>query len=87
MVEIRAAVAEALRDNPDTDAGINLDRPEDFEAWAQESGRLARDSAYDSLRPGGTVEQKYRREGTVVARRRVAWGGYRLAALLNSVLR
>jgi len=85
MKEITDAVAVVLRDNPDTDAGINLDRPEDFQAWADESSELARDKAYDGLRPGGTVSRRYRREGIAVAQRRVAWGGYRLAALLNSI--
>jgi hypothetical protein len=85
MNEITDAVAAVLRENPDTDPDIHLDRPEDFDGWARESSALAQESAYDRLRPGGLVSMTYRRDGAVVARRRVAWGGYRLAALLNSL--
>jgi hypothetical protein len=85
LIQITNAVVSVISENPDTDSGIHLDRPEDFSGWAAESSTLARDDAYDSLRPGGLANARYTREGVSVARKRVAWGGYRLAALLNSI--
>jgi hypothetical protein len=85
LIQITNAVGGIVSENPDTDSDIHLDRPEDFSGWAAESSRLAREDAYDTLRPGGFANAVYTREGVSVARRRVAWGGYRLAALLNSI--
>jgi hypothetical protein len=85
LIRITSAVPGVTGENPDTDPDLHLDRPENFSGWAEESSTLARDDAYDSLRPGGTPDTNYRRGGVAVARRRVAWAGYRLAALLNSV--
>lgn len=82
---IPAAVSVAVRGNPATDPRLNLDNPFDFAGWAKESSDLAQSDAYDHLQPGGTPDAAYRRKGLETARRRVAWGGYRLAALLNSI--
>ena len=83
--KIPPAVSVAVRGNPDTSPFLHLDNPTDFAGWAKESSDLAQRKAYDGLEPGGTPNAAYRREGTRIARRRVAWGGYRLAALLNSI--
>jgi S1/P1 Nuclease len=83
--KIPAAVSVAVRGNPDTSPFLHLDNPTDFEGWAKESSELAQSKAYADLEPGGTPDAAYRREGIRIARRRVAWGGYRLAALLNSI--
>jgi hypothetical protein len=82
---IPAAASVAMRGNPDTSPGLRLDNPTGFAGWAKESSDLAQRKAYDGLEPGGTPNAAYRRDGARVARRRVAWGGYRLAALLNSI--
>jgi hypothetical protein len=83
--KIPAAASTAMQGNPDTSPFLHLDNPADFAGWAKESSDLAQRKAYDGLEPGGTPNADYRREGTRIARRRVAWGGYRLAALLNSI--
>lgn len=83
--QIPGAVSLAVRGNPATSPFLHLDNPADFAGWAKESNDLAQRKAYDGLEPGGTPNAAYRREGTRIARRRVAWGGYRLAALLNSI--
>jgi hypothetical protein len=83
--KIPAAASTAMRGNPGTSPFLRLDNPPDFAGWAMESSDLAQRKAYDGLTPGGTPDAHYRREGTRIARRRVAWGGYRLAALLNSI--
>jgi hypothetical protein len=82
---IPAAASTAMQGNPETSPFLHLDNPADFAGWARESSDLAQRKAYDGLTPGGTPNATYRREGTRIARRRVAWGGYRLAALLNSI--
>jgi S1/P1 Nuclease len=83
--KIPPAVSVAVNGNPDTSSFLHLDNPTDFAGWAKESSDLAQRKAYDGLEPGGTPNAAYRREGIRIARRRVAWGGYRLAALLNSI--
>jgi len=41
--------------------------------------------AYLGITNNGTPSLAYNRTATRVVRKRVAWGGYRLAALLNSI--
>ncbi len=85
LSQIPAAAALARRGNPATNRGLHLDRPMDFTAWADESAELAKDVVYKDITNGTHVTAAYDLAGLKVARRRVAWGGYRLAALLNSI--
>jgi len=82
---IPAAAAKATAGNPDTAADLNLDNPFNFAAWADESTTLAKDVAYKGIRNGSRPNAAYRTRSLKVARQRVAWGGYRLAALLNAI--
>ena len=81
------AVPSIVRQHPATNQLIHLDDPTNFQAWADESSFLAQKYAYDNKRlvPESSVTARYKKSGIWLARRRVAWGGYRLAALLNSV--
>lgn len=83
--QIPPAAALALQGNPDTDPDLHLDQPADFAGWAAESTEFAQNVVYKNIRNGTRVTPAYRRAGLRVARKRVAWGGYRLAALLNSI--
>lgn len=85
LSQIPAAVATARRGNPANNPNLKLDNPTDFMGWANESFDLAKSVAYDGVDNGATPNAKYRAKATKVARQRVAWGGYRLAALLNSI--
>jgi S1/P1 Nuclease len=85
LAEIPPAAALAMQGNPETNPGLNLSHPFNFEQWASESSDLARRKAYDGLAPNGTPDDAYTKEGARIARRRVAWAGYRLAALLNAI--
>jgi hypothetical protein len=85
LSEIPPAAALAMRGNPATAQALNLGNPTDFEGWAGESNTLAKDVAYKGITNKGTPTAAYNRAATRVARKRVAWGGYRLAALLNSI--
>jgi len=85
LSQIPSAAARARRGNPSTDPKIHLNRPTDFAAWAAESTKLARDVVYKNISDGTRVTTGYNQAGLKVARKRVAWGGYRLAALLNSI--
>jgi hypothetical protein len=81
--EIPTAAAKATAGNPATNPNLKLDDPFNFSAWADESTTVAETVAYKgvSSRPSGI----YRTKALKVARQRVAWGGYRLAAVLNAI--
>jgi hypothetical protein len=85
LAKVAAAAKKAAAANPDTDTGLNLNDPTNFQSWADESFTLAKDVAYKGITNGSTPSAAYRTNGAKVAQRRVAWGGYRLAALLNSI--
>jgi hypothetical protein len=85
LSEIPRPVAMIIRSYPARGAGLNLNNPTNFAGWAGESNMLARDVAYKGITNNGTPSAAYNRRATRVARKRVAWGGYRLAALLNSI--
>jgi hypothetical protein len=83
--QIPPAVAVALQGNPDTDPGLKLNDPLNFQAWADESNNLAKEVAYKNIANGQTPANAYRKAAIKVARKRVAFAGYRLAALLNAI--
>jgi hypothetical protein len=85
MSKINSAVISVVKENPDTNKVLKLKDPTNFQAWADESSFLAQKYAYDGLVPNDTPNAGYKKKGVGIARKRVAWAGYRLAALLNSV--
>lgn len=85
LSQIPAAAATATRGNPATNPDLHLDDPLNFSAWADESTTLAKDVVYKGIKNGAKPGTAYKNKGVKVARQRVAWGGYRLAALLNSI--
>ena len=82
---IPAAATKAKTGNPDTAAGLNLNDPTNYQSWADESFELAKDVVYKGIKNNGKPTAAYNTRGIKTARTRVAWGGYRLAALLNSI--
>lgn len=82
---IGPAAALAKAGNPDTDPDLKLNDPFNFQAWAAESLTAAKDTAYPGMTNGAKPNATYRSKALKVARKRVAWGGYRLAALLNAI--
>jgi S1/P1 nuclease len=85
LSRIPAAARQAKAGNPATAPDLKLDEPMNFQAWADESFQLAKDVAYKGIVNGGKPTAAYRKRSISVVRKRVAWGGYRLAALLNSI--
>jgi len=85
LKSIPAAAARSRIGNPATDSALKLDRPMDFQAWADESFELAKDVVYNGITNEGKPSSAYTVKGVSLARKRVAWAGYRLAALLNSI--
>ena len=85
LSEIGPAAAKAMQSNPATNPALKLDDPTNFDAWAQESFALAQSVAYKGMTNGVTPSAAYDAKALKVARQRVAWGGYRLAALLNAI--
>lgn len=82
---IGPAAAIAVAGNPDTNPDLKLDDPFNFNAWADESFALAKDVAYKDMKDGAKPSAAYNIQARRVVRQRVAWGGYRLAALLNAI--
>ena len=85
LSQIPPAVAKATAGNPATDPKLKLDDPFNFTLWSDESFALAKDVAFKDMANGVTPSAAYNTAGLKVARQRVAWGGYRLAALLNAI--
>ena len=88
LATVAAAAKKIAAANPKTAPGLNLNDPTNFESWVQESFKLAKDDAYDGVPSGSTPfdpSNDYKKQGIKLADQRVAWGGYRLAALLNSI--
>lgn len=85
LSQIGPATAIAMAGNPDTDPDLKLDDPFNFNAWADESFALAQDVSYKGMNNGVKPSAAYNKKALKVARKRVAWGGYRLAALLNAI--
>jgi S1/P1 nuclease len=85
LSRIPPAAALARQANPPTDPALKLSDPSNYTAWANESFLLAKTVVYPGISNGMEPSAAYRNKGVKVARQRVAWGGYRLAALLNSI--
>jgi hypothetical protein len=85
LSQIGPAAAKAMSGNPATNRKLKLKEPLNFSGWADESFALAKSTAYEGITNGATPTAAYNTKALKVARQRVAWGGYRLAALLNSI--
>jgi S1/P1 nuclease len=85
LSKIPPAVTLALQGHADTDPDLKLNDPFNYQAWAKESEELAKSAVYDGIAAGQTPSTMYKTRGIGVVRKRVAFGGYRLAALLNAI--
>ncbi|HKP38829.1 MAG TPA: S1/P1 nuclease [Pyrinomonadaceae bacterium] len=85
LSSIPAAANTAKAGNPDSNPALKLNDPTNYQAWADESFALAKSVVYKGIANNGKPTAAYKTKGLKVARQRVAWGGYRLAALLNSI--
>ena len=81
---VRAA-NQAKAANPATNPALKLDDPFNFAAWSDESFALGKSVVYKGIQSGKKPTPAYNQKALKVARQRVAWGGYRLAALLNAI--
>ena len=82
---IAPAARLARQGNPATNPALKLNEPFNFDAWAEESFELGQNVVYNGIRTGRRPTAAYDKKALRVARQRVAWGGYRLAALLNAI--
>lgn len=85
LAQIDDAAKKIAAAYPDTASGLNLNDPTNFDSWVDESSHLAQTVAYKGITNGTSPSNDYQKDGLKVAEQRVAWGGYRLAALLNSI--
>lgn len=83
--QIPPAAAIIARKFPATNDAWKVGGPLGFDQWAAESKELAIGTAYRNIRENQVPSNRYNQAALRVAERRVAWGGYRLAALLNSI--
>ena len=84
LEQIPAAASRLTNKFPDKDLAWDVG-PTSFEMWATESSRLAQDVAYAAIAPNSQPTNAYNAAALNAAQKRVVWGGYRLAALLNSI--
>ena len=82
---IPPAAARIARKFPATNDAWRAGGPLGFDQWATESKELAMGTAHRNIREKQVPSRRYNQAALRVAERRVAWGGYRLAALLNSI--
>lgn len=85
LSEIPAARKKVVAGNPATNRAWKKGGPFAYEQWASESEHLAETVVYKNITEGETPSAAYDRAAVRVSRRRVAWAGYRLAALLNAI--
>jgi hypothetical protein len=85
LSKIPPAAAKAIIGNPATNPALKLNDPFNFSAWSDESFQLAKDVAYKGMKNDTKPTASYNKKALKVANQRVAWGGYRLAALLNAI--
>lgn len=85
LSQIPPAAAKATAGNPATNPALKLNDPFNYRAWSDESLKLAKDVAYKGMKNGAKPSATYNKNALKVANQRVAWGGYRLAALLNAI--
>jgi hypothetical protein len=83
--ETRAAAAQIRKLFPASDTAWQTGDPFDFAGWADESEALAKSVAYADIFPNRIPNKNYNSKALETARKRVAWGGYRLAELLNTI--
>ena len=81
---IPPAVKKAKKGNPPTNSKLKLSQPFNFKLWSNESAALAKGVSY-KIQEDTEPTAAYKARAIPVVRRRVAWGGYRLAALLNRI--
>jgi hypothetical protein len=85
LESIDPAAAHIIAEFPDTDTSWKTGDPFDFDGWAKESSDLAQSVAYNGIAPNGRPTRLYKQKALKTVHKRVAWGGYRLAELLNTV--
>src|ERR1051325_2691799 len=83
--EVTAGANDILAKCPGSEGGWTNGVPVGYEKWAQESSAIAEQFVYKDLVEGQMPGADYMKAATAIAQKRVAWAGYRLAALLNAI--
>ena len=83
--QISRPADQIVKENPDSDSAWKAGGPFDFAGWAKEGNQIAIDSVYKGLVEQQKPSDEYTRASIIIIHRRVAWAGYRLAALLNAI--
>jgi len=83
--QIPPAADQATTANPEADSAWKSGGPFGFAEWAKESEALAQSVSYQGIAENRAPSQAYIVKSTRLVKQRVAWAGYRLAALLNGI--
>jgi hypothetical protein len=84
LTEVATAAKSIMTEFPDTNQLWKRGGPFHYEQWAAESFDLAQRVVYN-IKPNTQPSSAYNTTARKTARERVAWGGYRLAELLNTI--
>jgi S1/P1 Nuclease len=85
IAEVLATVPPIIAGNPATNAQWQTGGPFNYADWAKESAQLAQTVVYTGIAEDQIPDEHYRQVGLKVVHQRIAWAGYRLAALLNAI--
>jgi len=85
LTEVPRATARIEKEFPASDSGWRVGGPRNVSGWMKESVSLARGFVYNDLHRERPPSSSYLKQGERIADKRVAWAGYRLAALLNDL--
>lgn len=86
LEEVQAKASQISNSHgPANDTAWKEGGPFSYMQWAQESRTIANTFVYHGLSENKEPSSKYQTEGQKIAQKRVAWAGYRLAELLNSI--
>ena len=83
--EIVGPADQIIKEFPDIDPAWKAGGPFNFEGWSKESFEIATHSVYTGLTENSKPSAEYSKASLVIVHGRIAWAGYRLAALLNTL--
>lgn len=87
LASVSKAAADAVAAYPEDSEAWNRAGLYDYSAWSDESEKIAETFVYKGLVANAAPKPAYVKKAQQITQQRVAWAGYRLAALLNDILK
>jgi len=85
LSEILGPADRIVKEYPETDQAWKTGGPTDFVGWSKESFEIATHSVYNGLTENAKPGAEYTSASIKIIDKRIAWAGYRLATLLNTL--